>query len=208
MKREIAEILLNTKAVKLDASNPFTYASGIKSPIYCDNRILIGKKERDRVVELFLQKLGDYDFQVVCGTATAGIPWAAIIADRLNKPLAYVRGKKKEHGKAKVVEGAEVKGKKVILIEDLISTGGSSIKAAESLAAEGALIHTIVAIFTYQFKSSAKNALQSNLEIVTLSDFSTLIALAKERQYLSCDQYDSAKLWSLDPEGWWGKISG
>ena len=83
-----------------------------------------------------MQKLGDYDFQVVCGTATAGIPWAAIIADRLNKPLAYVRGKKKEHGKAKVVEGAEVKGKKVILIEDLISTGGSSIKAAESLAAE------------------------------------------------------------------------
>ena len=153
-----------------------------------------------------MQKLGDYDFQVVCGTATAGIPWAAIIADRLNKPLAYVRGKKKEHGKAKVVEGAEVKGKKVILIEDLISTGGSSIKAAESLAAEGALIHTIVAIFTYQFKSSAKNALQSNLEIVTLSDFSTLIALAKERQYLSCDQkYDSAKLWSLDPEGWWAK---
>ncbi len=206
MKREIAKILLRTKAVKLDANNPFTYASGIKSPIYCDNRILIGKKERDRVVELFLEKLSNYDFDVVCGTATAGIPWAAIIADRLNKPLAYVRNKKKEHGKAKVVEGAEVNNKKVILIEDLISTGGSSIKAAENLAKEGAIVERIVAIFTYQFKSSAKNALESNLKIETLSDFSTLLSLAKEEQYLSEIEYYSAKLWSLDPEGWWGKL--
>jgi len=206
LKREIAKILLHTKAVKLDASNPFTYASGIRSPIYCDNRILIGTKERDRVIELFLEKLSGYEFDVVCGTATAGIPWAAIIADRLHKPLAYVRSKKKEHGKAKVVEGAAVEGKKVILMEDLISTGGSSIKAAKDLANEGAIVERIVAIFTYQFKSSAKNALESNLKIETLSDFSTLLSLAQEEQYLSKSEYDSAKLWSLDPEGWWGKL--
>ncbi len=205
MKREIANILLKTKAVKLDASNPFTYASGIRSPIYCDNRILIGQAQRDRVIELFLEKLSDYEFDVVCGTATAGIPWAAIIADRLHKPLAYVRSKKKEHGKAKAVEGAEVKNKKVILIEDLISTGGSSIKAAGNLIKEGAIVQTIVAIFTYQFKSSDKNALESNLEIDTLSDFSTLLSLAKQEQYLSQAEYDSAKVWSQDPEGWWGK---
>ena len=136
--KDVAKSLLSTGAVKLNVKEPFTFVSGIKSPIYCDNRKMIGYPvERQVVVDEFIKKLSEKDFDVVAGTATAGIPWAAFIAQLMNKPMSYIRGEKKAHGAGRQIEGADFEGKKVIVIEDLISTGGSSIKAVEAARNEG-----------------------------------------------------------------------
>ncbi|MGL4393837.1 MAG: orotate phosphoribosyltransferase [Brevinema sp.] len=197
----IAQALLDTKAVKLNVENHFTYASGIKSPIYCDNRFLLGFPDvRNMIVRAFLDHPEIKNADVIAGTSTAGIPWASMIADHLQKPLAYVRSEAKSHGTSKTVEGAEVTGKKTVIIEDLISTGGSSKKVLDNLIDAGAEVNAIVAIFSYQFPDIAK--IFGETKVITLSDFTALIETAEEHQILSPEHCDIARTWNAAPHNW------
>ncbi|WP_462420445.1 orotate phosphoribosyltransferase [Salinicoccus sp. Marseille-QA3877] len=174
----VARALLNIGAVKIQPDDPFTWASGIISPIYCDNRQIIGNVEaRKEIVQYFVEKIKEIspDAEVIAGTSTAGIPHAAFISDAMDLPMSYVRGSKKKHGTGRLIEGAAVKGRKVVLIEDLISTGGSSIEAAEILKEEGAEVEIVLAIFSYQLEKAHDNFESSGFEYETLSDLDTLL---------------------------------
>ena len=197
----IAQILLKTKAVKLNVSEHFTFASGIKSPIYCDNRFLLGfPEDRSTIINAFLEYPQIKNADVIAGTSTAGIPWGAIIADHLQKPFAYVRSEAKKHGASKTVEGAEVKEKKTVIIEDLISTGGSSKKVLDNLLDEGAEVSAIMAIFSYQFQES--DAVFGDLPLHTLSNFTTLLSVAEETNVLSKEECKIASEWNQSPHTW------
>lgn len=199
----VAESLLETNAVKLSVKNPFTFVSGIKSPIYCDNRYIIGfPKYRTIVTDALIDILKNKDFDIIAGTATAGIPWASFVAYRLNKPLCYIRAEKKEHGRGKRIEGAECKDKKLILIEDLISTGSSSIKAFEAAKEEGAIGLEIISIFSYGFKKAYKNFEEAKIKFSSLSDFSALMKIAKDKKFISEEDFKIAIEWNKNPEEW------
>ncbi|MFH2027875.1 MAG: orotate phosphoribosyltransferase [Nanoarchaeota archaeon] len=202
-KRKIAKILLEKKAVTLNAKEPYTYVSGIRSPVYCDNRKMIGyPTERDMIVKEYITAIKNVEFDVLAGTATAGIPWAAFIAQKLKKPMTYTRAEKKEHGAGNQIEGASIEGKKVIVIEDLISTGGSSFKAVEACRQNRADVVMVVAIFTYEFEK-AKNIFEGgNCKYVTLSDFSTLVKVAKKIGYLDKDEIKIVMKWNKSPAEW------
>ncbi len=201
--KKVASALLKVEAVRLNVKEPFTFVSGIKSPIYCDNRKVIGfSKEKNDVVNAFIDILKDKEFDILAGTATAGIPWAAFIADRLNKPMAYIRSKAKEHGAGKQIEGGDVKGKKVIIIEDLISTGGSCISALEAARNEGATEVEVLAIFSYEFQKAYDRFNEVNCKWSTLSNFTDLIELAVEEKYLSEEESIEAKKWNKSPNTW------
>ena len=201
--KDVAKSLLSTGAVKLNVKEPFTFVSGIKSPIYCDNRQMIGYPvERQVVVDEFIKKLSEKDFDVVAGTATAGIPWAAFIAQLMNKPMSYIRGEKKAHGAGRQIEGADFEGKKVIVIEDLISTGGSSIKAVEAARNEGAKEVEVLAIFSYEFDKAYKNFGEKNIKWETLSNFTALLELAKEEKYLTEEEAEIAASWNKNTDTW------
>ena len=162
LEEKVAKALFDVKAVKINVGEPFTFASGIKSPIYCDNRYVLGfSDERDTIVESFVERI-DKDVDVIVGVATAGIPWASFIADRMKKPLAYVRNKPKDHGAGKQIEGAEVKGKKVVVIEDLITTGKSSLIAVDVLQKEEVKELEVKSIFSYGFDSAKENYAKYN----------------------------------------------
>lgn len=201
--RGVAHSLLSVGAVKLNVGQPFTFVSGIKSPIYCDNRKMIGyPEERKIVVDGFIEVLKEKEFDVIAGTATAGIPWAAFIAERLNVPMAYIRSEKKDHGAGRQIEGADFEGKKVIVIEDLISTGGSSIKAVQAAKEAGATSVEVVAIFSYQFKKAEENFANAGIKLTNLSDFTTLIGLATEQKYLTEEEKEIALKWNKSPNTW------
>ena len=203
MEHNIAMALLSSQAVKLNVKEPFTFVSGIKSPIYCDNRYVIGFPEyRKVIVESFVNILKLKDFDIVAGTATAGIPWASFIAYELDKPMCYIRAEKKEHGRGRQIEGADCNGKRLILIEDLISTGGSSIKAFEAAKAEGAIGLEIISIFSYEFEKAKKNFEEANIKFSSLSNFSSLMEIAKDEKYISEDELKKALEWNKDPENW------
>ncbi len=202
-KKLIANALLDTSAVKLNIKEPFTFVSGIKSPIYCDNRYLIGfVSQRKQIVKSFIDILKNKDFDIIAGTATAGIPWSSFIAYELNKPLCYIRAEKKEHGRGKQIEGAEVSGKRVILIEDLISTGSSSINAFKALKEEGAIGLEIISIFEYEFEKAKNNFSENNIKFSSLSNFSTLIEVAKEKNYITEEELIIASKWNKSPDTW------
>lgn len=199
----VASVLLETEAVRLNVASPFTFVSGIKSPIYCDNRKVIGYPEgRTAVVEGFVEALEGKEYDVLAGTATAGIPWAAFVADRLNKPMSYIRSAAKAHGAGNQIEGADLSGKKVIVVEDLISTGGSSIKAVEAARAAGAESVEVIAIFSYEFEKAHKAFEDANCPWITLSNFSNLIDLATEKNYLKADEAATALKWNKAPSQW------
>lgn len=204
-KEDIAKLLLQAKAVTLNAKEPYTFASGIKSPIYCDNRILISYPElRKKVVSGFLklivsQKL---DFDVVCGTATAGIPWASWISSELGKPLIYARGKSKDHGKQNKIEGFLKKDARVLVVEDLISSGGSSVDCVMALKEAGANVVGCVAIFTYEMKKADKAFADVKCPYYTLTDFSTLIDCAVKEKYIEKKNAENVLKWNKDPEKW------
>lgn len=202
-ERKVARALLTTEAVRLNVKEPFTFVSGIKSPIYCDNRKMIGfPEERKIVVREFIKLLEKVDFDIVAGTATAGIPWAAFIAMEMNKPMAYIRGEKKAHGAGRQIEGAELQGKKVIVIEDLISTGGSSIKAVNAAREAGATEVEVFAIFSYEFEKAYKNFEEAGVAWESLSNFSSLIQVAKEENYLTEEEAEIALKWNKTPDTW------
>lgn len=203
MNEEIARVLLEKKAVKLNTKDPFTFASGIRSPIYCDNRQMIAyPEEREQIVDAFINESRDYDFDIVAGTSTAGIPWASWISDKLNKPMAYIRGSKKEHGVGNQIEGADVDGKNVLIIEDLISTGGSSFSAVEAVREAGGSCTVVVAIFTYGFKKAGKVFKEGGCNLLAITNFSTLVNVAKKDGNLTDRELSLVSVWNKDPQNW------
>ena len=202
-KEQTAKILFDLKAVKINVKEPFTFSSGIKSPIYCDNRVILGYPEaREQIVQGFLDIIDTENTDVIAGVATAGISWAAFIAEKLGKPMAYVRSKPKGHGVGRQIEGAETAGKRVAVIEDLISTGGSSINAAEVLRSSGAESVEVKAIFSYNFKSAFENFEKINCKWDIISDFDILIELLKNEKYLNETEAKTALEWNKNPESW------
>jgi orotate phosphoribosyltransferase len=203
--REVAESLLQIKAVVLNPSQPFTWASGIKSPIYCDNRKTLSfPKVRTFIKTSFADILTD-EFKhadVIAGVATAGIPHGALVADVLNLPFIYVRDKPKGHGLGNQIEGKLEKGQKVFLIEDLISTGGSSLKAVQALREAGAEVIGLGAIFTYGFEKSVKAFEQANCKFFTLSNYEILLDKAIEDNYVKPEEREELIKWYRDPEAW------
>lgn len=210
---QIAENLLDKGAVKVSLDPPFTWTSGIKSPIYCDNRKLISHTDSRRIIldgiESRLKEL-NWNFDVIGGTATAGIPWAAFLAERLNKPMIYIRPEPKGHGAGKQVEGDSdaLKDKKVLILEDLFSTGGSSIKSADAVVAElSAEIVGIFAIFSYNFLSCKKNFDESGYKYEFLSDFPTLLDVARNRGMFDQDQVDVLLPFAENPQEWFVNLN-
>lgn len=203
MKEEIAKILLHKKAVTLDTKEPYTYSSGIRSPIYCDNRSLAGfVYERRKVIDGFISMMQNLKYDVIGGTSTAGIQWAAWISEKLDKPMCYIRGSAKKHGKGKQVEGADIYGKKVIIIEDLISTGGSSFDAVKGVRENGGKVDDVIAIFTYEMEKSKKLFEEGRCNVHTLTDFDTLISIAESTGYINEQDAKIALEWNKDPAGW------
>lgn len=199
---KVAKALFSVKAVKISVKEPFTFASGIKSPIYCDNRYILGfSEERNIIIESFIENI-EKDVDVIAGVATAGIPWASFIADRMGKPLCYIRNKPKDHGRGKQIEGAEVKGKKVVVIEDLITTGKSSLIAVDILQKEGVKELEVKSIFSYGFKEAEENYRKYNCKFSSLSNFDTLIKLLEQSKYLTENEAKTALEWSRNPEEW------
>ena len=204
--KEVAKSLLDIKAVSLSPQDPFTWASGIRSPIYCDNRVTMSypavrKQIAQGLADLIKDKYPDAE--VIAGTATAGIPHAAWIADILDLPMVYIRSKAKDHGTGRKIEGKITEGQKMVVVEDLISTGGSVIEASKAAELEGANVLGSVAIFTYELSKGTKNFADAGLAIDTLSNYSTLLEVAHETSYITEAEMDLLKDWSKDPENWY-----
>ncbi|CAJ1181216.1 orotate phosphoribosyltransferase [Companilactobacillus paralimentarius DSM 13238 = JCM 10415] len=202
---DIASQLLKIKAVTLSPKEPFTWASGIKSPIYTDNRLTIAyPKFRQTIAEdlALLIKEKYPEVEVIGGVATAGIPHATGVSNILDLPLNYVRPKKKDHGKKGQIEGRCQTGDKVVLIDDLISTGGSILKAVDAVRETGAEVIGTVAIFSYDLPESTTNFAAAETKLYTLTDFPTLIQVAKEQDYIEENDTELLEQWYKNPEGW------
>lgn len=196
MSNSISQILLDIGAVKIDTENKFTWASGIESPIYCDNRKTIGYPEkRTQIVEEFVSTIKTHYplVEVIAGTATAGIPHAAFIAEKMNLSMVYVRGEKKAHGAGKQIEGCDVARKKVVVIEDLLSTGGSSLKAVHALKEAGAEVLGVSAIFSYELKKLQENFASEKLHYHTLTNLDELLAESEKSKALTAEQVEVVK---------------
>lgn len=203
--REVAEYLLEIKAVVLSPDQPFTWASGLKSPIYCDNRKTLSYPRVRTFIKTAFAEIISEEFkgaEVIAGVATAGIPHGALVADVLNLPFVYVRDKPKGHGMENQIEGKLDKGQKVVLIEDLISTGGSSLKAVEALRAAGADVMGLGAIFTYGFDKAVTAFAEADCKFFTLSNYESLLDKAVENDYVKAADKDELVKWYKDPEGW------
>lgn len=192
---EIAKDLLDIKAVFLSPNKPFTWASGIKSPIYCDNRLTLSYPDIRKAIAKGIADIIKKDYpecEIVMGTATAGIPHATLVADILNLPTGYVRGKAKDHGRQNQIEGKWEKGQKVVVVEDLISTGGSSIECVKALEENGIVVLGVVSIFTYGMAKAVKNFKDANCKASSLVTFPELLEAAVAYNYIS--DADKAKL--------------
>ena len=201
----IAEALLTAKAFTLRPDQPFVWASGWLSPIYCDNRLTLSLPQVRTLVKEGLVELIQRQFpQVACiaGVATAGIPQATLVADALQLPLLYVRPSPKDHGRGNQVEGRITPGAQVVVIEDLISTGGSSLRACEALKREGAMVAGMVSIFTYGFKTAYEAFNHAGLSIFSLTDYDTLLAVALEQGQFAPAHLESLRQWRQAPEQW------
>lgn len=210
IEKTVAKNLLDIKAVSLQPNDPFTWASGIKSPIYCDNRLVLSFPEkRSVVVQGFVELIQkEYsDAEVIVGTATAGIPWGAMVADKMEKPFGYVRSSNKTHGKGNKIEGKIEKGAKVVVVEDLISTGGSVKDVILSLREAGAEVLGVVAIFTYLLPASNELFDSIACSFKTLSNYDVLIDVALENAYIKENDLEKLKAWKKDPkdESWMKK---
>lgn len=210
MEREIAKALLSIRAVFLRPDEPFTWASGIKSPIYCDNRlILTAPKVRELVETTIAQKVRSLypEAEVLMGTSTAGIAHAAIAAHMLGMPMGYVRGSAKDHGRNNRIEGHLEPGQKVVVIEDLISTGGSCIDVVEALREAGADVLGVVSIFTYGMQKGLDRLKAANVENHSLSNFNTLVEVAVKENYIAAEDADRLRRFMANPsdESWMNK---
>lgn len=202
---KIAHYLLQIKAIKLQPENPFTWASGWKSPIYCDNRLSLSYPEVRSYIKKALAERIAAEFpevQAIVGVATAGIPQAALVADLLDLPCAYIRPEPKSHGRQNQLEGELVAGQKVVVLEDLISTGKSSLKAVEALRQLGIEVIGLAAIFTYGFPVAEENFATAGCPYFSLSDYNTLIEIARENGDVKEEQLASLALWREQPATW------
>src|SRR5882762_9908 len=202
---KVASMLLDIGAIKLNHQNPFTWSSGWKSPVYCDNRLALSYPEIRSFVKESLANAVQKNFpqaEYIAGVATAGIPQGALVADALKLPFVYVRPKPKEHGMGNLIEGKVDPGKKAMMIEDLISTGGSSLKAAQAMLEAGFNVIGMTAIFTYGFDVAEKSFEQAKMPLVCLSDFNYLLTEAVDKKYLDESQLSYVKSWRLDPANW------
>ncbi|WP_283590666.1 orotate phosphoribosyltransferase [Ligilactobacillus saerimneri] len=203
--KEVAKDLLKIQAVKLSPDEPFTWASGIKSPIYCDNRLTISYPQVRTQIAQGIADLIRTNYpkvEVIAGTATAGIPHAAWIAAELNLPLVYVRSKPKDHGRGRQVEGVLPQGAKTVVIDDLFSTGGSILKAVAAARKEGADVIGTCGIFSYQLAALDANFQEAGLTYHTLTNYSELIDVANEENYITTEQKQVLQEWRQDPENW------
>lgn len=202
---KVAESLLQIKAIKLDLNKPFKWASGWDSPIYCDNRITLSYPSirnyiRQQFVQIITEELGDID--VIAGVATGGIPHGVLVAQDLGLPFAYVRAAKKDHGLTNRVEGIIESGQSVVVIEDLISTGGSSLSAVEALRDAGASVKGLLAVFTYGFEIAEERCKKSKCTAYALSDYNHLLNQAITDGYIREGDVKSLKNWREHPEKW------
>lgn len=202
---KIAEFLLQVKAIKLQPNKPFTWASGWKSPIYCDNRVTLSYPKvrtyiRQEFVNAITEKFGKPD--VIAGVATGGIAQGALVAQEMGLPFVYVRSEAKKHGLSNMIEGIVEKGQSVVVIEDLISTGGSSLKAVEALRGGGCNVKGMAAIFTYGFKTATDNFKKAKCKLVALSNYETLIKQALQSSYITEKDLKSLQTWREDPTKW------
>lgn len=201
----LAGFLLQIKAIKLSPSSPFTWASGLKSPIYCDNRITLSYPTirthiRMEFVRLITEQFGKPD--LIAGVATGGIAQGALVAQELGLPFAYVRPEKKGHGLENQIEGVVNAGQTIVVIEDLISTGGSSLKAVKALREAGANVKGMLAIFTYNLTKACENFKNDDCPLITLTNFDTLITKALNDNYINEEDYSSLIDWKKDPQAW------
>lgn len=202
---KVAEFLLKIKAVRLSPNEPFTWASGWKSPVYCDNRLTLSYPEvrtyiRQEFVRLIEERYPSLD--AIVGVATGGIAIGALVAEEMGLPFAYVRSKAKGHGMQNLIEGKLRPNDKIIVVEDLISTGGSSLAAVKALRDSAIDVQGMVAIFTYGFEHSRQAFEEAQVELTTLSDFNTLIQEALSSEYITQDQADLMAPWRQSPDTW------
>jgi orotate phosphoribosyltransferase len=202
----VAQLLLEVKAIKLSPEKPFKWASGWNSPIYCDNRVSLSYPEARTAIKNYLVDVIKANFpnaEAIAGVATAGIPQGALVAEAMNLPFIYVRPEPKKHGMGNQIEGLVVKGQKVVLIEDLISTGGSSLKAVDALLEAEIEVLGMAAIFTYGFPIADQNFAHKNVKLVALSNYEALLPKAVEMGYVTAEQLVTLGEWSKEP-GVWG----
>lgn len=203
--QKTAELLLQINAIKLNTENYFTWASGWKSPIYCDNRLVLSFPAIRNYIKNEFAKQIENQFgkpDVIAGVATGAIGIGILVAEELGLPFVYVRPEAKKHGRQNQVEGFLQKGQNVVVVEDLISTGGSSLMAVEALRNEGANVKGMAAIFTYGFDISKDNFKKANIDVYTLSDYSTLLSKAIEKKYVTEKEMESLIEWSKSPSTW------
>ncbi|GAB3901082.1 orotate phosphoribosyltransferase [Larkinella knui] len=202
---QVARLLLEVKAVRLRPEDPFTWSSGWKSPIYCDNRLTLSYPEARTYIRNALAGAIQKEFpdvQAIAGVATAGIAQGALVADALNLPFLYVRPEPKKHGMGNQIEGRLEDGQRVVVIEDLISTGGSSLKVVDVLRAVGAEVLGMAAIFTYGFPVATQNFADKNVKLICLSNYETLVGEARDLNYIAADAMDSLSAWRQNPAEW------
>lgn len=202
---KVAEFLLQIKAIKLQPNDPFTWASGIKSPIYCDNRKTLSYPTvRTFIRQCFTQKILDTFGKpdIIAGVATGGIPHGVLVAQDLGVPFVYVRSTAKKHGLGNMIEGDYKENQTVVVIEDLISTGGSSLQAVDALKEAGLNVKGLAAIFTYGFDISVQNFEKANCRFATLTNYEYLLDVAIDKKYISTSQVETLKEWKNNPEDW------
>ena len=204
-REQTAEILLKLEAIKLSPNNPFTWASGWKSPIYCDNRIILSDpNSRNLIADNFAKVIKDKykDTELIAGVATGAIGIGILVAQKLELPFIYVRPEAKKHGRKNQIEGKISQNQKVIVIEDLISTGMSSLNAVKALKNSKLNVLGMIAIFTYGFEISKRNFENDKIDLDTLCDYSILLKKAVETEYISEDNLGTLSVWNKDPENW------
>ncbi len=205
MKQKIAELLLQSKAIKLEPTKPFTWASGWKSPIYCDNRITLSYPEiRSEITNAYLTVINEnfMDVEAIAGVATGAIAQGALVAEKLGLPFVYVRSVPKSHGTKNQIEGETAENQRIVVIEDLVSTGGSSLKAVMALRDAGVNVLGMVATFTYGFPVAEENFSKHHCSLHTLSDYHALLKLSLETGFIEKSQLDLLKAWRESPERW------
>ena len=209
IEQKVAEFLLQIKAIKLQPNNPFTWASGWKSPIYCDNRITLSHPSirtyiRQRLASLVQEEYGSVS--VIAGVATAGIPQGVLVAQELGLPFIYVRSAPKGHGRGNLIEGEFSEGQRVVVVEDLISTGKSSLQAVEALREAGLEVAGLVAIFNYGFDAATDNFKDAKCRFTTLSNYSALVDYAANHNFVSEDDLKLLRQWRENPSEWGNSI--
>ncbi|MBI2575411.1 orotate phosphoribosyltransferase [Candidatus Woesearchaeota archaeon] len=207
---KVAELLLKSGAIMLRPQQPYRFVSGLLSPIYCDNRLLLSKPaERKLLTNYYVRKIRKekIEMDVIAGIATASIPWAALVAEKLKKPMIYIRKQAKDHGRENLIEGGLEPGQKVLVIEDLVSTGGTSLASVAAARSEGAVVEKCLAIFTYELEAAKKGFEEAKCELLALSSLSALARVAVKKGYIKKEELQIVLDWSRSP-GDWGKRMG